>query len=312
MQTTTPQGVVVACSGGADSLGLAWLAQQELGGAGVPLHVVVIDHGLQPDSALVADRVRHVCRWFGFSDVAVIPVTVEDTGRGLEADARDARRAALSKYAHACGADQVWLGHTLDDQAETLLIGLTHGSGARSLAGMADRDGIWCRPLLHCRRQDVRAVIPAAVEPWQDPHNEDQRFTRARVRHLLMPVLVDVLGERAVVNLARSAHLLAGDNDALDDITQDVCERATHGHGEVVIAVADLAAVAPAVRTRAIRHLSLIAGATARDLTSEHIGTVARMVQEPHLTGPILLPGPVSVRKASGQLVWSAGTTISH
>src|SRR5690606_6604086 len=147
---------LVACSGGADSVALAEALAFEARHTGRPSGAVVVDHGLQEDSASVAERAAATCRRLGLSPVEVVGVTVAETGQGLEADARDARYAALAESADRLGAAVVLLGHTRDDQAEQVLLGLTRGSGARSLAGMATERGIFRRPLLGISRAETR------------------------------------------------------------------------------------------------------------------------------------------------------------
>ena len=142
--------VLVACSGGADSLALAAAVAFEAPRAGVRAGLVTVDHGLQPGSAAVAAQVAGLGYELGLDPVEIVPVTVGRTG-GVEAAARDARYAALDAAASALGA-AVLLGHTLDDQAETVLLGLGRGSGPRSIAGMRVIDGHYLRPLLGLRR----------------------------------------------------------------------------------------------------------------------------------------------------------------
>lgn len=301
-----PIHVLVACSGGPDSLALAYLAAEQGHAANVQVSAAVVDHGLQPGSYLVAAHAADQCRAVGITDVHVLTVTVPLTGDGPEASARRARLTALEGCAGRIGADQVWLGHTADDQAETVLIGLTHGSGARSLAGMRPRDGIWVRPLLHCRRSAVHACLPAEVHPWQDPHNADPRFLRSGVRHEVMPVLVDVLGDRAVVNLARTAELLARDNSALDAMAETVFAFAVRheGHG-VTLPVDSLAQQPAAITSRVIRLACLAAGARARDLTMAHMELVTRLLADRSISGPVALPGRLEACRRHDRLTFT-------
>ena len=299
-----PTHVLVACSGGGDSLALAWLAAQVLPDNSTKVSAAAVNHGLQADADAVAAEAMRMCESFGISHTRVLPVTVKPTGEGVEAAARRVRRAALIAHAESIGADEIWLGHTLDDQAETVLIGLTHGSGARSLAGMAMVEGIWVRPLLHCRRTDVHAVLPPDVQPWRDPHNHDPRFLRARVRHELLPVITDVLGDRAVVSLARSAELLARDNEALDEIAHDVWDSAVRRtNASVELDIKLCAGLAPAVLTRVLRAACLAAGVIARDLTMSHLDSLGRLVHDKAIRGPIALPGRVAAHREHERLV---------
>ncbi len=212
--------ILVACSGGADSLALAAAAAFEAPRAGLRAGGVVIDHGLQDGSAQIASRVAATMTGLGLDPALSIAVEVARPPRsGPEAAARAARYSALDGAARATGAAAVLLGHTLDDQAETVLLGLARGSGARSLAGMASRSGLYLRPLLGLRRAQARAACEAlGLCPWDDPQNEDVSFTRVRVRNELVPALETALGPGVAEALARTAALLRADADALDDL----------------------------------------------------------------------------------------------
>ena len=200
--TGVPEATV-GCSGGPDSLalalGAAWAGQR----TGTSVRAVIVDHQLQDGSHEVAQQAR---AQLAGHDVPAVIVTVHvDPGdpNGPEAAARAARRAALLQHA---GGGPVLLGHTLDDQAETVLLGLARGSGARSLSGMRPRSGRFWHPLLGVRRATtVQACREWQVAPWHDPQNADPSFLRSRVRTELMGQLAHVLGEGAIVNLARSA-----------------------------------------------------------------------------------------------------------
>jgi tRNA(Ile)-lysidine synthase len=214
--------VLVAWSGGADSTALLAAACDVAPGR---VHAAVVDHGLQEGSAersaaLVAEvRARGV-------PAAVHAVTVDGPG-GLEAAARRARYAAL-RAARPHPDSPVLLGHTLDDQAETVLLGLGRGSGARSLAGMAEWDPPWLRPLLGLPRGVTRAACRAQhLAVWDDPQNADRRFTRVRLRHEVLPLLEEVLGGGVAEALARTAAQLRDDGEALDAAADDLLTRAT-------------------------------------------------------------------------------------
>src|SRR6188472_3610702 len=174
--------VLVACSGGADSLALLAAAVFEAREQPWPVVGVTVDHGLHEASAEVATHVIGQMASLGADETASIRVKVEGDGHGLEAAARQARYAVLEELADRFGSSTVLLGHTLDDQAETVLLGLTRGSGGRSLAGMRRTFGVFRRPLLAVRRGTTAAACAElGLKPWQDPHNEDFRFARARV-----------------------------------------------------------------------------------------------------------------------------------
>jgi len=275
--------VLAAVSGGADSLALAAALAWEAPKAGLRAGAVTVDHGLQPGSAERADAVADTCRRLGLTSVLVERVQVGRRG-GPEAAARAARYAALDAAANRLGATVVLLGHTLDDQAETVLLGLGRGSGARSLAGMAAVDGRYLRPLLGVRRaQTEDACAATGLEPWRDPHNDDPGFTRARIRHEALPALEAALGPGVVEALARTADLLREDADALDQWAAAV---APDG-----LPVAGLAGLPVAVRRRVLRRAAIAAGAPAGALSARHVLAMDRLVVDWHGQGEVALPG---------------------
>ena len=313
LRETRADCVLIACSGGADSLALAYLASRHAPEVAVELCAAVVDHGLQPGSREVALRARQVCEDFGIRNSVVLPVQVQDTGSGPEAAARDARRAALLDFAAQQHADQIWLAHTLEDQAETVLIGLTHGSGARSLAGMSQRDGLWAGPVLSVRRHELRACLPPDVQPWEDPHNTDARFLRARVRAEILPVLTQVLGDRALVSMTKSAALLARDNEALDAVAGTLFDQVAERHATgLALPVAALRAQPLAILTRVLRIACLAAEVRARDLTMDHIDLLARLITDRSVTGPVALPGRVSATRVRDRLLITSAAPVAQ
>ena len=255
----------VALSGGADSLALTAVAARLRSTT-----ALIVDHGLQADSGRVAATAREQALSVGCVDAQVLRVDVGSAG-GPEAAARTARYAALNA---ARGAAPVLLGHTLDDQAETVLLGLGRGSGARSIAGMRPYDPPWCRPLLGVRRAVGHAACAElTLTPWQDPHNADPRFTRVRLRSEVLPLLEAVLGGGVAEALARTAAALREDNDMLDDQAARV-EAMT----DAELDTAALAKLPVAVRRRVIRGWLIAGGAS--DLTDGQIRGVDRLVTD--------------------------------
>ncbi|HEV8055700.1 MAG TPA: tRNA lysidine(34) synthetase TilS [Nocardioidaceae bacterium] len=296
------QTVLVACSGGPDSTALALGAAFESRHAGWRVVAVVVDHGLQPGSDRVATQVAQLLRGRGLAPVDVVAVAVDQRGEGLEAAARRARYAALDEAAHRHAADVVLLGHTLDDQAETVLLGLARGSGARSLAGMAERSGRYRRPLLSLTRDTTRAACAAEGAPvWEDPHNHDDRFARVRVRHDVLPVLESALGPGCAQALARTARLLRDDADALDALAAEAereCRR-VDGDG---LDVSALVVLPPALRRRVLRSAALAAGSPATALFAVHVDALDELVTRWHGQQGIDLPGGVCARRCGGTL----------
>jgi tRNA(Ile)-lysidine synthase len=278
-----PDAVTVAVSGGADSMALAFCVGRLVPGASA----VVVDHQLQPGSADVALRAASLCADFGLvSRVEAVEVTGPG---GPEAAARKARYAALRP---ASGV--VLLGHTLDDQAETVLLGLGRGSGPRSIAGMRAFDPPWGRPLLGVSRAVTRALCAErGIEVWEDPHNADPSFTRVRLRTEVLPLLEDVLQGGVASSLARTAAQLREDCDALDSLAAafagDCC------------AVDDIAELPVALRRRVLRSWLIDSGVP--ELSDSHLRRVDALVSEWRGQGGVWLPGGFVVRRAHGRLV---------
>jgi tRNA(Ile)-lysidine synthase len=283
--------LLVACSGGADSLALAAACAP----VGTAVHAAVVDHGLQDCSARQAAATVELLVGMG---VAAAVHRVEVTGGGgTEAAARRARYAAL-RAARPHPDSPVLLGHTLDDQAETVLLGLGRGSGARSLAGMRAWDEPWLRPLLGVRRAVTRAACAAQHLPvWDDPHNLDPRFTRVRLRHEVLPLLEEVLGGGVAAALARTAAQLREDVDALDALAEDLLAAALDGDA---LRTQPLAGVPPAVRRRVLRAWLLGRAVTA--LTEEHLRAADVLAgQGPDRSGGAL-PGGLELVRERGKL----------
>jgi tRNA(Ile)-lysidine synthase len=290
--------VAVACSGGADSLALAEAAVHH---GGVTVHGLVVDHGLQPGSAAVAVRAAEQLTALGCAKVQVLRVEV--SGRAnVEAAARAARYAALDAARPHPDA-LVLLGHTLDDQAETVLLGLGRGSGPRSIAGMRELDPPWARPLLEVRRAETRAACAElGLTPWDDPHNADPRFRRARLRAEVLPLLEDVLAGGVAPALARTAAQVREDCDALDVLAADLL--ATTRLGATVDAQA-LAQAPAAVRRRALRTWLLACGVT--ELSDAHLRAVDALVGRWRGQGAVALPGNLHACRTAGRLLVRPG-----
>ncbi|MFI6332275.1 tRNA lysidine(34) synthetase TilS [Micromonospora chersina] len=297
--------VLVACSGGADSLALAAATAFVAPRLGRRAGLVTVDHGLQPGSAERAERVARWAAESGLDPVEVVPVTVAGRPGGPEAAAREARYAALVAAARRHGAAGVLLGHTRDDQAETVLLALARGAGPRGLAGMPPRrelDGVpLLRPLLDISRDDTREACAAlGFTPWADPHNVDPAYARPRVRADLLPALVEALGPGVVGNLARTARLLAADTAALDDLAAAALTEVRAAEGG--LSVDGLAALPAAVRTRVLHAWARELGAPPAALSHRHVAALDALVTDWHGQGPAHLPGGLPVRRQAGRL----------
>ncbi|MDG4828039.1 tRNA lysidine(34) synthetase TilS [Solwaraspora sp. WMMD1047] len=330
--------VLVACSGGADSLalaaGTAFVARRLGRAAGL----VTVDHGLQAGSAA---RATDVLRWaekIGLAPAELATVTVAGRPGGPEAAAREARYQALVEVAHRHGASAVLLGHTRDDQAETVLLALARGAGPRGIAGMPERRELagvtLLRPLLAVSREQTRQACAAlGLTPWDDPHNADPRYRRARVRSELLPALVGQLGPGVVGNLARTASLVAADNAALDELAAAALQAATvaPGVGPGVgsgtggsdlaaapgpdrnreagrtLAAAALAGLPAAIRTRVLHAWARELGAAPGALSHRHVEALDALVTGWRGQGPTQLPGGIVVSRRGGTLLGCPG-----
>ncbi len=298
--------VLVACSGGADSLALAAALAFEAPAAGCRAGAVVVDHALQPGSATVAVDAARRLRTLGLDPVEVLTVEVTASGAGLEAAARDARYAALTAAADRHGASAVLLGHTRDDQAEQVLLGLTRGAGARSLSGMPAARGRFRRPLLALSRAQCRESVRAqGLGWWDDPMNEDPAFTRVRARRAMADLERD-LGPGVAAALARTASLLRDDADHLDALA----DAAVTALGPQPWGVEALTGIPRAVRTRVWRRLLVATGAPPGQVGTRHTDACDRLLGAWHGQGPVHAPGNLRVARSGGRVTMAPADPV--
>ncbi|MDT4993343.1 MAG: tRNA(Ile)-lysidine synthase [Actinoplanes sp.] len=329
--------VLVACSGGADSLALAAATAFVAPRLGLRIGLVTVDHGLQAGSAQRAAAVASWAAAAGFAPAEVATVEVAGLPGGPEAAARTARYGALSTVAERLGAAVVLLGHTRDDQAETVLLALARGAGPRGLSGMPYRRGIFVRPLLDVPRSDTRKACAAlGLSPWEDPHNSDPAYARSRVRADALPALIAALGPRVVDNLARTATQLAMDNAALDELAVAALARARSApaspadtdtgprgasvagpraggtgvaQGGAPLPVTDgvdvgvLEGLGEAVRGRVLHLWARELGASGGALSHRHVAALDALVTDWHGQGATRLPGDIVVARRAATLV---------
>ncbi len=290
--------IIVAVSGGADSLALAYAIIKESTVNAITPIAVTIDHQLQSGSEIQALKVKTQLEAMGYHKVRIEKVTVS-TKSGIEAGARDARYSALEKCLKEENSVKVFLGHTRDDQAETVLLGLARGSGTRSLSGMAIENGIYIRPLLSLtRRETVLACSELKIEPWNDPQNDNPDFSRVRVRREILPLMEEKLGPGISAALARSASLFRDDADALDEMAQ-------HEIQSSVLSDLDcqrLEALPRAICSRVLRAAIYAAGAPSGSISADHVASIEALVTSWHGQGALNLPGGVKVERISGRL----------
>ncbi|GAB3796574.1 tRNA lysidine(34) synthetase TilS [Micromonospora zhanjiangensis] len=305
--TRTPEHatVLVACSGGADSLALAAATAFVAPRLGRRAGLVTVDHGLQDGSAGRAAAVADWAATAGLDPVEVTPVLVAGRPGGPEAAAREARYQALVEAAHRHAAGTVLLGHTRDDQAETVLLALARGAGPRGLAGMPEERELagvtLARPLLDVGRDQTRKACAAlGLTPWEDPHNVDPSYARARVRSDVLPVLTGALGPGVLDNLARTAKLIAADTAALDALGRSALADARTADGGLAVPV--LRDLPAAVRTRVLHGWAREVGATPAALSHRHVAALDALVTAWHGQGAADLPGPVRVTRRGDTL----------
>ena len=307
--------VLVALSGGADSLALAAAVAFEARNASWRAGAVIVDHGLQTVSTEVAAAAAEQAERLGLSPVITRRVTVElTTGEGAEAAARNARYAALEEVRSETGAAYVLTAHTLDDQAEQVLLAIARGSGTRSLAGIPPVRERVLRPFLFLdassehtvdRATTLAACAAQGLTPWHDPMNRDHSYTRVRVREKVIPNLEQELGPGVARSLARTAELAREDADALDAMVEETIEEiVTHAEAGITVSVRALAANPAALRHRIIRRVA--EAEFGAYLTREHTLQIAALVTDWRGQGPISVPG-ISVRRVSGEIRFTRG-----
>ena len=290
--------VLVAVSGGADSLALAYAVFKESSSLAIRAIAVTIDHQLQEVSGSQAIKVESQLREMGYLDVYIQKVVVS-TESGIEAGARDARYKALNEIAKKEKVSKIFLGHTRDDQAETVLLGLARGSGTRSLSGMAVENGIYIRPLLSLTREEtVSACNEVGLDFWNDPHNVDTEFSRVKVRRNVLPILEENIGPGIAAALARSASLLRDDADALDALAEEEISSLDLKNLDCQA----LERLPRAIRTRILRRAIYAAGAPSGSITADHVASAEALVTSWKGQGQVSLPGGVKVERISGRL----------
>lgn len=285
--------VVVAFSGGPDSLALldvlvTLIRDRERIAA---LH---LDHGIRGGSADEAARARELGAALGV-EVAVRRLRgLGDSPANLEERAREARREALRAHARLLGADVIALGHTADDQAETVLMRLLRGAGSRGLAAMAYRQTPWIRPLLGCSRSDVEAHLASrGLEPVLDPSNRSSVYLRNRVRRTILPLLREE-NPRVVETLSRLAVTAREESEALDVWAAELSDALCEDGG---LEVAPLAELPPGIVHRLLASLYRGARGDLRRLDRRHLEALAALCQRPHGVSRLDLPGCTAIRE---------------
>ena len=299
--------VLVACSGGPDSMALAAAVIFEGPKLGLRVSAVVVDHGLQKASKEVASRTASKLEQLGLDPVVIETISVTESGSGPEAAARSARYEALERARKLVGAEVILLGHNLEDQAETVLLGLTRGSGLRSIAGMQDFDEAkkLVRPLLSIKREVLlQACNDQGIEPWQDPHNKDPKFTRVRIRQLL-DTLEAELGPGFAGALARTADLASESDEVLFVMASELALEITVSSSstETKLSISRLIAVLPGLRRRVLFETAIAAGAMA--VSRSQVLGIDELITNWHGQNKLVLSG-ITVERVSQELVFKS------
>ncbi len=294
--------VLVGCSGGADSLALVWTTSVVGKRLELKTGAVIVDHQLISESNDVAQNAKKQCEELGIEKVIIKKVEVNQTNEGLEAAARIARYEAFENILHETNAKVILLAHTQDDQAETVLMRLTRGSGAKSLSGMSAISGKYLRPFLHLRKKIVHDSLDLiGMKAWQDPANFDNQYLRVKVRQELMPKLIEVLGEGAISSLDKTSQLLRLDNQALDDLAQQFVD-AQDDVKKNGLKVKELENLPEAIRTRVLKICAVASGVHPGPFSFEHIEAIDALVKNWHGQGNVDLPGFIQATRVDGSL----------
>ncbi len=289
--------VLLAVSGGPDSMALALAAGFELPKIGIELSAAIVNHNLQEASGEIAAQTAERLRGIGIHSV-VLEIEVPPGSDGPEAAAREARYCALERHRQEVDADFILLGHNLNDQAETVFLGLTRGSGLRSIAGMATVDEKLVRPFLALEKSLLAtACSDSRIEYWEDPHNQDDVYTRVRIRKL-MHTIESELGSGITQGLVRTAQIASEVDEYLSLEAQELISSATTAEGYSVL---ELGAAHPALRNKALRLVCDAHGA--RSVSSAQVKAIAELITNWHGQKPLSLSG-ITVERVRDQILF--------
>ena len=293
--TKPGQKVLIAVSGGADSLALASATLFESKKLQLQVATATIDHGLQKNSSKVTEQTLEKLHQIGLVEAWSKKVKVGTKG-GPEAAARDARYKALESIRVESNSDFIILGHTANDQAETVLLGLTRGSGSKSLSGMSVKTGKLLRPLLSIERSTtVQFCKDESISPWQDPQNKDLKFLRVRIRKVVLPFLEKQLGSGIFNNLIRTSSQLQEDDKYLSEMANKAFKKIAKTTSQTVtLGQPELSKLPEAIRNRVIKAAIDYFG---MESSRTHVLAVADLVLNWHGQKPLALPGVRVERK---------------
>ena len=295
--TKPGQKLLLAVSGGADSLALAAACEFEAKKLGLKIAAAVIDHSLQNNSDKVAAQTAKTLATLGFEEVVVMKIAVGKAG-GPEAAARTARYTALETIRQKTKSNFVVLGHTASDQAETVLLGLVRGSGSKSLSGMSEKTGVLLRPLLGIERATTEAFCKdSGIKYWSDPQNKDEKFLRVMIRKHVLPFLEKQLGGSVAASLVRTADQLREDNTYLESQADKSFKKYAKVSGSGISFDAKAIEKLPAAILNRVIKKALDGFGSESSRT--HVLAVSDLVLSWHGQKPLALPGVRVVRKGN-------------
>ncbi len=304
--------LLLAVSGGGDSMALLDLVCRAAPRRGIQLTVAHLDHGLRGDSNADREFVERQVADHGirFESERRDVAELRHRSESPEEAARRVRRTFLFDTARRCDCDRIATGHNLDDQAETVLMRLVRGAGATALTGIAKKGpGPFVRPLLEIERRDLREYLQRRDVPFvEDASNDDLRFDRNRVRHLAIPVLGQVLNPRAAHHLVKAAARFREDALLLDEIAETECDRLARKDpdGCWVVDSRELRQLAPPIAKRVAHRILQRAGADSRRIVASHVKALLDLARGGG--GRRLdLPGGLSARRERHRLILEPG-----
>jgi len=295
--TKPGQKLLIAVSGGADSLALAAACEFEAKKLDLKIAAAVIDHSLQKGSDKVTAQTAKTLAALGFEEVVVKKIAVGKAG-GPEAAARTARYTALESLRQKTKSNFVVLGHTSSDQAETVLLGLVRGSGSKSLSGMSEKTGFLLRPLLGIERATTEAFCKdSGIKYWSDPQNQDKKFLRVMIRKHVLPFLEKQLGGSVAASLVRTSDQLREDNTYLESQADKSFKKYAKVSGSGISFDAKAIEKLPAAILNRVIKKALDGFGSESSRT--HVLAVSELVLSWHGQKPLALPGVRVVRKGN-------------
>jgi tRNA(Ile)-lysidine synthase len=312
--------VLVAVSGGADSMALLHVLWQLRERYGLRLCVAHLNHQMRPEAAEDARFVETAARHLGvrcIGEARDVPTYQRQHRLSPEDAARRLRYAFLRATATQLGADRIAVGHTADDQAETVLFHLLRGSALRGLGGIPAVHGPIVRPLIHVSRAEVRQYVGThRVGFREDPSNQQRQYTRNRIRLDLLPALQHQYNPRLLPTLCRTAQLLADDEAALQTVAHQhfLAARLPTAFGGMALRVAEVTTLPVALQRRVLREALAEVMGGLHGITAAHIAAALALLRSEAGNRHVILPHGVVVERRYDTLLVhrQAPRTVGH